>query len=121
VRLAGGIVPAMSLRTPTLTPMPPGFYWEPRWQHDRLPTGLFRDGVQVASLQEKVDGSWIAYLSPYAAMFSPEVTRDCSSFDAGRRGAEMWALRHEAALRVKVAEKEEMLRQARPPAAGSLG
>lgn len=90
--------------TPTLTPMPEGFYWKPRCHLDTLPTGLFLDGVQVASLQQRVDGGWLAYLSPYAALWSPEVTRVCTSFDVGRRGAEIWALRHEAVLRVKAAE-----------------
>lgn len=116
VRSVGRILRGMTQRTPTLTPMPPDFYWAPRWQYDEQSTGLFLDGVQVASLHEKVGGGWIAYLSPYAAMFSPQLKRDCTSFDAGRRGAELWALRHEAVLRAKVAEVEERFRRSRHPA-----
>jgi len=122
LRLAARILRGMSKRTPTLTPMPDGFYWEPRCHLDTLPTALFLDGVQVAALHDRVDnGGWFACLSPHAALWSPDVKRDCTSFEAGRRGAEMWALRHEAVLRVKVAEVNERYRQNRHPAVGPKG
>lgn len=38
-------------------------------------------------------------------MHAPLLLRPCSSFEAGRRGCELWALRHEQALRRKVAKK----------------
>ncbi len=115
--LAGRTLRGMSKRSPALTPMPDDFYWEPRCHLDTLPTGLFLDGVQVAALHERVDdGSWFARLSPYAALWSPEVTRNCTSFEAGRRGAEMWALRHEAVLRAKVAEVKERYQRSQHPA-----
>lgn len=91
--------------TQTLTPMPEGFCWKPRCHLDTLATGLHLHGEQVASMQQRVDGSWLARLSPEDGVHAPLRLRSCSSFDAGRRGCEMWALRHEHALRRKVAKK----------------
>lgn len=95
----------MTARQPTLTPMPDDFYWAPRCHLDSLPTGLHLHGEQVANLQQRLDGSWLAYLYLRTGLDAPLVSRSCSSFDAGRRGCEMWALRHEAALRARVAVK----------------
>lgn len=92
----------MDADTQTLTPMPAGFCWKPRCHLDTLPTGLFLYGVQAASIQQRVDGSCLTRLSPEDGLHAPLLLRPCSSFDAGRRG---WALRHEPALRRKVAKK----------------
>ena len=88
-----------------LIPMPNGFWWKSRCHLDTLLTGLFLHGVQVASMQQRVDGSWLARLSPEDGLHAPLLLRPCSSFDAGRRGCELWALRHEQLLRRKVAKK----------------
>lgn len=95
----------MDADTQTLIPLPSGFCWKPRCHLDTLPTGLFLHGEQVASMQQRVDGSWLAKLSPEDGLHAPLLLRPCSSFDAGRRGCEIWALRHEQALRRKVAKK----------------
>jgi len=95
----------MTARQPTLTPMPDDFHWAPRCHLDSLPTGLFLHGEQVACLQQRLDGSWLARLHLRTGLDAPLVTRSCTSFDAGRRGCETWALRHEAALRARVAVK----------------
>jgi hypothetical protein len=95
----------MDADTQTLTPMPDGFCWKPRCHLDTLPTGLFLHGEQVASMQQRVDGSWLARLTPEDGVHAPLILRPCTSFDAGRRGCELWALRHERALRLKVAIK----------------
>jgi hypothetical protein len=95
----------MDADEPTLTPMPNGFCWKPRCHLDTLPTGLFLHGVQVASMQQRIDGSWLARLSPEDGVHAPLLLRPCSSFDAGQRGCELWALRHEQVLRRKVAKK----------------
>lgn len=99
------MVRAMAIQSPTLTPMPNGFYWAPRCHLDTLPTGLFLHGEQVASMHEKLDGTWLARLTPEDGVEAPLRLRNCSSFDSGRRGCEMWALRHEKALRQKAAAK----------------
>lgn len=97
----------MDDRQPTVTPMPEGFYWKPRCHLDTLPTGLYLDAEIIASMLDRVDGEWIVRLHLDDDFPNPMVIRPCSSFEAGRRGAEMWALRHEAELRVKVANKLE--------------
>lgn len=99
------MLPPMDADNQTLTPMPEGFCWKPRCHLDTLPTGLFLHGEQVASMQQAIDGSWLARLSPDDGLHAPLLLRSCSSFDAGRRGCEIWALRHEEALRRKVAVK----------------
>lgn len=95
----------MDAQPNTLTPMPDGFYWKPRCHLDTLPTGLFLFGEIVASLHERVDGGWVAHLDLGRGMEAMPVTRSCTSFEAGRRGCEIWALRHQRELRERVAEK----------------
>ncbi len=56
-------------------------------------------------MQQKIDGAWLARVSPEDGVHASLLLRSCSSFDAGRRGCEMWARRHEQALRRKVAKK----------------
>lgn len=89
----------------TLNPMPDGFYWKPRCHLDTLPTGLFLHGEMVATMHQRIDGAWLARLHLEDGVDAPLITRRCTSFEDGRRGCEMWALRHERALRKKVAIK----------------
>jgi len=95
----------MNDRQPTLTPMPSDFYWAPRCHLDKEPTGLFLHGQIVVSMIDRIDGGWFALLHLEEGISSPTRTRQCSSFEAGRRGAEEWARRHEAALQARVAKK----------------
>jgi len=92
----------MDADTKTLTLMPDGFYWKPRCHLDTLPTGLFLHGEQVASMQQWVDGTWLARLTPEDRVHAPLLLRHCSSFNAGRRGCELRTLRHGQVLRRKV-------------------
>lgn len=101
----------MDAYTSTLTTMPDEFHWKPRCHLDKLPTDLFLGNELVASMLERVDGTWIARLHPDDAMFAPLIMRSCSSFESGRRGCEMWALRHESELRAKAAAKAQRMRQ----------
>lgn len=89
----------------TLTPMPDDFLWKPRCHLDTLPTGLFLHGEIVASMHQRIDGTWLARLHPEQGQHAPLIMRRCASFDAGRKGCELWVLRHERALRRKVAIK----------------
>lgn len=84
--------------------LPDGFQWVPRYQ--RAPPGelaLDCNGLHVAQLTQKLDGTWLARLKPFHALFSPEVARDCTSHEAGVAGIEAWACRHEAHLREQAA------------------
>lgn len=96
VRWLGVASPAM---------IPDGFYWAPRWQYDLGDNAMYLDGIVVAFMDTVVDGkTWLARLDSHKGMEAPLVTRHCSSREAGRRGCELWACRHEARLRREVAE-----------------
>jgi len=69
-----------------------------------LPTVLCVDGVGVARLHQRTDGTWFIWLDYHRLT---HVARDCSSYDGGRAGAEVWARRHEARL----AEEAAAVRQ----------
>ena len=83
--------------------LPEGFKWGRVLQHDDGERAVFLHGGEVARLSHKVTGSWFAILRPYAAPFSPYVTRDCASFESGKAGIEAWVRRHEAHLRAQAA------------------
>ncbi|MCD7096924.1 hypothetical protein [Stenotrophomonas sp. MMGLT7] len=83
----------------------PRLSWHPRWQYDTHATALHLDGVIVAMLLDRVDGDWFARLECQKLRIDePLVTRRCSSFEAGRRGCEVWAMRHLDRLLTEVAE-----------------
>jgi hypothetical protein len=86
--------------------LPEGFRWGKRQQHSTAEDALSVDGEHVAILLDKVGGGWFARLEVQkSGIDAPIVTRQCSSYEAGRRGCELWAIRHEARLRAEVAEK----------------
>jgi hypothetical protein len=61
-------------------------------------------GTEVARLIDRLGGSWFAILDRQG---EHERKRDCTSYEAGRRGVELWAARHEARLRAEVLAKHE--------------
>ncbi|WP_454261494.1 hypothetical protein [Pseudoxanthomonas mexicana] len=67
--------------------------------------------TQVARLIDRLDGSWFAVLDCHlASVDRHRRTRDCSSYESGRRGVELWALRHESRLRAEIdAQHQEWL------------
>lgn len=62
----------------------------------------------VARMEQRVDnGAWYIYLDYHLQSIDrPLRCRDCTSFEAGKAGAEMWAIRHEARLRAELAAIE---------------
>jgi hypothetical protein len=96
------------IRNPDL---PPEFTWAPRTQYCRLPTALKLQGEVLVSMIDKVGGGWFAILHREDGIDKPLITRHCSSFEAGRMGAERWVLRHEQELRAKVAAKVAWIQQ----------
>ncbi|KAF1698005.1 hypothetical protein CSC62_07620 [Pseudoxanthomonas jiangsuensis] len=85
--------------------LPADFTWKRRCHLSTVDDGLHLDGVPVAYLIDKVDGGWFAVLEMQRDPLSKRPRRDCSSLEAGRRGCELWATRHEERLRREVAEK----------------
>lgn len=86
-------------------PLPNGFYWTTRsvsWPGDPL-TVIACDGVLVVAMSQRVsDDVWIAMLDRHRnGPGGP--SRQCTSYEQGRAGAELWVGRHEARLREDVA------------------
>ena len=90
--------------TPELPmPLSPDFQWTHVTQHDKgPPTVLMLCGEWIARLIPRMDGSWFAILACHRPVPAPLITRDCTSYERGVRGAEMWAARHEERLRREV-------------------
>lgn len=97
-----------------------------KWRHvhinaDGPPTVLEVDGVGVVRLDKTVSGSWVATLDYHL----PERrrTRPCTTYEAGCRGAELWAERHMERLQREAAEQREQrwvfLPGAREPASAA--
>lgn len=85
--------------------LPDEFTWAPRWQHDETEPALVLDGVTVACLLRRVDGSWTARLDAHHPITAPLVLRRCRSRESGIAGIEAWAQRHADRLRAEVAER----------------
>ena len=84
--------------------LPSDFQWIPHTQHQSgPPRALALDGVTVAIMLDRIDGTWAARLEAHRPVTAPLVVRPCSSFEAGRRGCELWAARHCDRLREEVA------------------
>ena len=85
--------------------LPDGLKWVPRQQYEKgEPSALALDGQIVALVLERVDGSWFATLACQRPLEAPLITRRCTSFEAGRRGCELWATRHVDRLRAELAQ-----------------
>ena len=90
--------------------LPAGFQWVKAHQYEvGPPTSLMLDGVGMARMLQRVDGSWFARLDCHKPITAPLRTRDCASFESGVAGCEAWACRHEERLRAIAAVKTRKL------------
>lgn len=80
-----------------------GMKWERMSGYDELATVLEIDGVKVARLCQRADGSWYAWLS-YHRPWGERWCRDCTGYEAGRAGCEAWVQRHMERLAPGIAE-----------------
>src|SRR5690606_6259228 len=78
------------------------------------PTVLELDGVAVVRLMDRVGGTWFAVLD-CPRPIEQRRQRDCTSYEAGRAGAELWVQRHR--LRLEREAAEARTRWARLPVA----
>lgn len=63
---------------------------------------LLLDGVEIARLHQRVnDLTWFVTLDQHLD-WDFRKQRDCTSYEQGRAGAEMWAKRHEARIRQEI-------------------
>lgn len=101
----------------------PEFVWGPRTSFDTLPTALTLHGEILVSMLDGVHGEWTARLHLEDGIHAPLILRRCTDFNSGRHGAERWVLRHEEALREKVARKLEWIQEhvAQHPASSGVG
>lgn len=91
--------------------LPDDFIWAPRTQHETLPTALMLHGEVLVSMLDRVGGGWVARLHLDDGVSAPLLMRRCTDFSAGRKGAELWVMRHEAQLRAKVARKQKWVQE----------
>ena len=73
------------------------------WHHigsytNGRPTILRYGVMEVARLDERVDGTWFASLYRHLPYEQRPEPRDCTSYTTGRSGCEEWARRHEAEI-----------------------
>lgn len=86
---------------------------------------LYKLGITaVARLSDTLAGEWFAHLDYHRP--DSNLRRDCSSYEAGRRGVELWAARHSDRLRAEVNAHHEawLSRQTwrpNPRASGAAG
>ena len=84
-----------------------------KWGHSiQWSTGpedvLYFDLVQVARLHQRVnDLSWFVTLDTHLDLW-PQRSRNCTSYEQGKAGAEMWAKRHEARIRREIEERRAL-------------
>lgn len=83
--------------------LPDGFHWTRRIQYDDDEIAVALNDRQVAFLLKRNDGTWFARLDVQRGAQDALVLRDCTSFESGKAGIEMWVCRHEARLRAEVA------------------
>lgn len=86
--------------------LPDGFRWAPLYLGSpEGVTALFYAGVPVARLFERVDGTWFVILDYH--LTGAHRQRDCSSFERGQAGIDIWATRHRQRLTREVAIIEQ--------------
>lgn len=74
--------------------------WSTR-EEDSLRLGT----TEVARLHQRVDDlTWFVALDTHLEIH-PQRCRDCTSYESGKAGAMIWALRHEGRIRREVAER----------------
>lgn len=86
--------------------LPNGFRWQGVHLNDHGEHRVLAlHDVGVVRLDDRVDtGAWFAVLNYHWPVGREQPIRVCTSFESGKRGAELWAARHEARLRAEVAE-----------------
>ncbi|SDQ41814.1 hypothetical protein [Pseudoxanthomonas sp. CF125] len=72
---------------------------------------LLLDGMEVARLHQNVTtGAWFVTLDQHLA-YERRHNHDCTSYEAGKAGAEMWAKRHEEQIRREIEERRARRRR----------
>lgn len=94
--------------------LPPDFRWHAvGTATSEKPNQLLLDCVEVARLSQRVDDHtwWISLNNQRDREFRKHV--DCSNYQQGKAGAEIWAERHQARLRAEVDQYLQRLKARR--------
>lgn len=91
--------------------LPPDFRWHAvgtaTFDH---PNSLLPDSSEVLRLHRRVDdGTWWVSLNNQRDDWRQRKSRGCSSYQQGRKGAELWAERHQVRLRAEVDQRIKRL------------
>lgn len=87
-----------------------------KWHHSiqwskEPPDTLSLDGMEIARLCQRVnDLTWFVILDQHLD-YERRHRRNCTSYEAGKAGAEMWAKRHEARIRREIEERRARRRR----------
>jgi hypothetical protein len=93
--------------------MPDEFKWSPLNPGYPGQEVFYKLGITpVARLSDRLGGTWFALLDYHL----PDVkrVRDCTSYEAGRRGVELWAARHADRLRAEIGAQHEAWVETQP-------
>lgn len=84
--------------------LPPDFHWRcVASRPDGKDDSVFCDGTQVLRLSERINGGgWFADLDTQRPDRGRWKTRECTSYDQGVLGAELWVVRHQDRLRAEI-------------------
>jgi len=96
--------------------LPPDFRWHSvgTAPFDE-PNSLLLDSTEVLRLHRRVDdGTWWVSLNNQRDDWSFRKRRECSSYEQGKLGAELWAERHQVRLRTEVDQRIKQLRNGKP-------
>lgn len=96
--------------------LPPDFHWRSvASRPDGKDDAVMCDGIQVVRLSQRInEGGWFASLNTQRTGRSHWTFRDCSSYEQGVVGSELWVSRHQAGLRAEI-DQLRVERRARRP------
>ncbi|WP_433925275.1 hypothetical protein [Stenotrophomonas nematodicola] len=84
--------------------LPPDFRWRSvASRPDGKDDAVMCDSTQVLRLSQRINaGSWFATLNTHRPLVEQRTYRECSSYEQGVIGAEMWVDRHKDRLRAEI-------------------
>lgn len=96
--------------------LPPDFHWRSVTSRpDGEEDAVMCDGAQILRLSQRInDGRWFACLDTQRADRAHWTFRDCTSYDQGVAGSELWVTRHQVRLRVEIDRLRVERRVCRP-------
>lgn len=88
------------------------FNWGHSIQWSKEPEDTLRLGTtEIARLHQRVDDlTWFVALDTHLEIH-PQRRRNCTSYETGKAGAMIWALRHEARIRREIEERRAKRRR----------